>query len=420
MIRALYGVLTALIAPLAFAAVLARGLLDRSYWTRPLERFGWGRSLDQSSIWLHAVSVGEVAAAAPLVRALRERHPGVPLMLTTATPTGRARARALFGADADIRFLPYDTRGAVRRFLARIRPRLAIIMETEVWPNLLYECHRRGVPVAFASARLRPRSVSRYRRFGGLFAAAVARSALVAAQTSEDAERFVAIGADRARTHVVGNLKFDLEIEPSLLEQGRALRAALGPRPVWVAGSTHAGEEEELLRAHAALGRAIPETLLVLVPRHPQRFEGVAQLLARQAVRFERLSAARPVPLQSQVLLGDSMGELNALYAAADVAFVGGSLVPVGGHNLIEPAALGKPILTGPYTANSRQIAQLLIERGGALEVPDADSLADALRRLFENGELRERMGTSARACIALHRGSVTRLLELLEPMLTG
>jgi 3-deoxy-D-manno-octulosonic-acid transferase len=417
--RVLYSALAMLLAPIAFLAVLVRGLRQAEYWRSPGERFGWGRTLDAPSIWLHAVSLGEVSAAAPVVRELRARHPGVPFVLTTATPTGRARAAELFGADVDVRFLPYDTPGSVRRFLSRIRPRVAIIMETELWPNLLYACARREVPVAIASARLNARSVSRYRRFGRLFTDAVAQAALVAAQTAEDARRFVAVGASPERTRVIGNVKFDMQFGAEVIERGLALRADyLGARPIWVAGSTHAGEEETLLIAHAELVRTVPDALLVLVPRHPQRFESVASMLARHGARFDRRSNAQSVRTESQVLLVDAMGELTALYAAADAAFVGGSLVPIGGHNLIEPAALGVPVITGPYTANSGDIAAQLIAAGGAVEVADSAALAQAVRRLLADPAERDRMGARAREFVTLHRGSLARLLALIEPLL--
>ena len=420
--RRIYSALMILLAPAAFAIVLWRGLRDRSYWTNPGERFGWGPLAGNSpSIWLHAVSLGEVGAAAVLVRELRARHPTMPFVLTTATPTGRARALALFGNDVDVRFLPYDTPGSVRRFLTRIRPRVAIIMETELWPNLLQECRRRGIPVVLANARLTPRSVSRYRRLGSLFSAAVATNTLVAAQSPEDAQRFIALGADRARTHVIGNIKFDVQVAESSIGKGRELRLRYaGARPIWIAGSTHAGEEEPLLEAHAALSATLQSALLLLVPRHPQRFESVANLLARRGIAFDRRSIAAAVRPEASVLLVDSVGELAALYASADVAFVGGSLVPVGGHNLLEPAALGVPVITGPFNANSKDVARLLLQSGGAVEVADAGGLADQLRRLFADPEERARTGARAREIVERHRGSVARLLELIEPLLVA
>jgi 3-deoxy-D-manno-octulosonic-acid transferase len=258
-LRFLYSWLIRGAAPFAYAAILWRGLRDRHYWQGLTERLGLGRALPAPSIWLHAVSLGEMSAAAPLARALRLRFPDIPLVVTTATPAGRARAAALFQAAADIRFLPFDTPGSVRRFLVRTRPRAGIIMETELWPNLLRECERRGIPVLLASARLSSRSVSLYRRFGSLFAGVFSNNVLVAAQSAEDAERFKSIGAPVERTLVVGNVKFDVEVDAGTVEAGRGLRVALaGTRPVWIAGSTHAGEEEQLLDAHALLLESIP------------------------------------------------------------------------------------------------------------------------------------------------------------------
>jgi 3-deoxy-D-manno-octulosonic-acid transferase len=430
--RRLYSLLIYCAVPFALAAVLWRGLRDRGYWRGLGERFGLGARSSTENIWLHAVSLGEMSAAAPLVRALRTRYPQNPLVLTTATPTGRARARGLFGDAVDVRFLPYDTPGAVARFLDRVRPRLALIMETELWPNLFGECERRGVPLVLASARLSASSVSSYRRFGELFRDIVSAISLVAAQTAEDAERFVEIGAQSARTGVVGNIKFDMELAEGVVERGRALRAALGSdRPTWIAGSTHAGEEEQVLEAHAALEGNPPalegnppaqlgNPLLLLVPRHPQRFEEVAALLSRRGVRFARRSGGSVADGATQVVLVDTVGELAALYAAADVAFVGGSLVPIGGHNLLEPAALGIPVLTGPYFANSRDIARLLISRGAALQVADAQELAAALGRLLSDASERRRMGAIGRYSVETNRGSVARLIGLIEPLLRG
>ena len=297
MMRRLYSLLIYCAVPFAFAAVLWRGLGDRSYRQAMRERFGWGARVRAApSIWLHAVSLGEMSAAAPLVRALLSRYPRNPLLLTTATPTGRARAKSLFGDSVDVRFLPYDTPAAVARFLDRIRPRLAVIMETELWPNLFQECERRGVPLLLASARLSAKSVARYRRLGGLFRGIFSATALIAVQSDEDAARFVAIGAQSARTRVIGNIKFDLDLGPGIIDQGRDLRASLGcSRSLWIAGSTHAGEEEQVLAAHELLQEPRQDgregALLLLVPRHPDRFERVAELLARRQVRFTRRSS---------------------------------------------------------------------------------------------------------------------------------
>jgi 3-deoxy-D-manno-octulosonic-acid transferase len=415
MMRRLYSLLIYLAVPFAFAAVLWRGLRDRGYWQAPGERFGWGRASANGSIWLHAVSLGEMSAAAPLVRALKTRYPQHAMVLTCGTPTGRARARALFGDTVDVRFLPYDMPGAVARFLDRIRPRFGIIMETELWPNLFSECERRGVPLLLANARLSPKSVARYRRFGSLARGIFSATTLIAAQTREDAERFIAIGASSAATCVVGNIKFDVDIGTGASGAGRELRGSLGgARPLWIAGSTHSGEEEQVLAAHEELPA---DALLLLVPRHPDRFGSVGELLNRRGVKFVRRSARLAPDAATRVLLVDTVGELATLYAAADAAFVGGSLVPIGGHNLLEPAALGLPVLTGPSHANGEEIARLLLAEGAALEVRDARELAAALRRLLVDSQERRRMGDIGRRIVESNRGSVARLLELIEKL---
>lgn len=422
--RLLYSVLVYLLRPLAFALVLWRGMRNRLYWEGLRERLGFGARCAEAGIWVHAVSLGEVTAAAAIIRALHVRHPRQRVILTTATPTGRARARALFGAALDVRYLPYDTPGSMRRFIGRSKPRVAIIMETELWPNLFHQCRRRGIPVVLASARLTPRSVARYLRFGRLFRDVFRGNTLIAAQSAADAARFIAIGADPRWTRVIGNVKFDLQPDPVMVERGRALKAAWGGRPVWIAGSTHPGEEELVLTAHAELEATAPGALLLLVPRHPERFQSVADLLTRRGFRHERrsssmgLGAAGLLPPEARVLLVDTVGELAALYAAVDVAFVGGSLVPVGGHNLLEPAALAVPVITGPFQANGQEIAQLLLREGGAIQVADGRELAEVLRQLVGDPARREEVGANARRVVDENRGSALRVLELIEPFL--
>ena len=419
MLRFIYTLLTYIARPIAFAVVIWRGLGNRRYWVGLGERFGWGAVAATRTVWVHAVSLGEVTAAAPLVRALRARYPEYPLMLTTATPTGRARAVALFGDAVTVRFLPYDTPGSMRRWLARARPRMAVILETELWPNLFHQCRRRGIPIVLANARLAAKSVARYRRCGALFREVFAGEVRVAAASAEDAERFVAIGAARDQVCVTGNLKFDVGVDAAGLDRGRAWRNQYwNERAVWIAGSTHEGEEELALTAQAQLQLKVPNALLLLVPRHPERFQAVADLLNRRGFRFERRSSENAVRSDTQVLLVDRVGELATLYAAIDVALVGGSLVPVGGHNLVEPAALGVPVITGPYQANAREIAALLIREGAAAQVSDAAELAGALTELFLDGALRRQVGAAALRVVAANRGSLKRLLGLIEPLL--
>jgi 3-deoxy-D-manno-octulosonic-acid transferase len=417
-LRLLYICLGYGLAPFLLATSLWRGLRDRSYWQALPERFGFGAALPAGGLWVHAVSVGEVQAAASLVRALRQRYPELPLTLTTSTPTGRARAHHLFGDDVRVRYLPYDLVGPVGRFLRCVRPRLGIILETELWPNLYAACRRQGVPLVLANARVSERSVRRYRLVRGLVRASLAHGVVVAAQSAADAGRFAALGADPARTVVTGNLKFDYQLPQETEARGRELRSALGAgRPVWVAGSTHEGEEEQVLDAHAQLLRSRPDALLVLVPRHPPRFDAVAALLRRRGVAFVTRSSGAPVTPATSVLLADTLGELVLLYAAADVAFVGGSMVPIGGHNLLEPAALGKPVVTGPHTASAAPVARLLIEAGAAEVVANGDALATAVGRLLGDGAARGTAGRAGLAAVSANRGALERFLALLGPL---
>jgi len=435
MLRLIYTALLYVAAPLALGWTAWRGLRDPLYRDRLLERLGYTRlrlpgSRDRAdepggTIWVHAVSVGEVQAAVALVRALRQRYPEHPLLMTTATPTGAQRVKALFGADVLHCYLPYDLPGAVRRFLDRTQPAVAVVLETEIWPNLYRECARRGLRIVLVSARLSEKSVRRFRRIAGLFRDTLRQDLTIGAQTEADAERFVAVGADRSRVQVTGNIKFDLQVPVQARQAGEALRASQFPqRFVWVAGSTHEVEEDLLLQAHRQLLLACPEALLVLVPRHPNRFAGVRQWLSAQAPAapaadwYVTRSSGAAVTPRTQVLLVDTLGELLQFYAAADVAFVGGSLVPIGGHNLLEPAALACPIVTGPHNFNAPQIARLLFEQGAAVEVSSAGQLAEILLALRDSPERRRRMGQAAADMVDSNRGAVARALQLIA--LTG
>lgn len=417
--RWLYNALIYAAAPFALAAQLWRSLRDPAYRDRLGERFGFGGHLATESIWLHAVSVGEVQAAAPLVRTLRARYPALPLVLTTVTPTGAERARQLFGPAVHLRYVPLDLPGSVRRFFDRVRPKVALIMETELWPNLYAECGRRAVPLVLVSARVSPKSVRRYRRLVPLFRDTLSHGIVIAAQSDADAERFRSIGASPARTHVTGNIKFDFELHPEVGERGRAWRAAQAPeRPVWVAGSTHEGEEEILLDAHARLRRTHPRALLVLVPRHPNRFDAVAALLARRGVDWVSRSSGRPLTDGAEVLLGDTMGDLTMLYAAADVAFVAGSLQPVGGHNLLEPAAVGVPMVTGPYNFNGEEVFRKMLEAGAVRVARDAADLSDAIADLLADPAPGRLMSDGGLAVLRENRGTLDRLLRLITPLI--
>lgn len=417
--RFLYIVIAYLLAPVVIGALALRGFRDRTHWQGFSQRFGFGAPVAKPSIWVHAVSVGEVQASAPLVNALLARFPEVPLVLTTVTPTGRARAKALFKDRVDVRYVPIDLPGSVRRFFARVKPRLAVILETEIWPNLYNRCGRLNVPLVMASARISPKSVNRYRRLVGLFRDALSHGIFIAAQSAEDAERFRSIGASPQRTHVIGNIKFDFGYPPDIESRGHELRRLLGAqRPVWVAGSTHVKEEEQLLDAHALIRHRYSNALLVMVPRHPPRFGDVATVLKERGIPFvTRTSGAGPGP-ETQVFLLDTLGELPPFYAAGDVAFVGGSLVPIGGHNLLEPAALSQPIVAGPNNFNSADIAKLLVERGAVKIVHDATELAQVVGDLLSDPAARAQMGAEGRKAVDQNRGAVDRLMAFIQPLL--
>ena len=420
MMRFVYIVLAYLIVPFAVAQLLWRGFRHRDYWRDLPQRFGFGIPPEAApSIWVHAVSVGEVQASAPLVRALRVRYASSPLVLTTVTPTGAQRARELFGADVHVRYIPFDLPGSVHRFFERVRPDLAVILETELWPNLFHACGRRGVPLVLASARISPRSVHRYRRLVGLFRETLSHGIVIAAQSAADAERFTSIGASPERTHVIGNIKFDFELPRGLTEQAAQLRRQhADSRPVWIAGSTHEGEEELVLDAHASVRRELNDALLVLVPRHRNRFENVAALLRRRGIPFVARSSRQQASERTEVMLLDTLGELMTFYAVSDVAFVGGSLVPIGGHNLLEPAALGLPILTGPFNFNGEDIARLFAQVGAANVVGGPRELSAEVLRLLKDQAARAEMGGAGRKAIDENRGALQRLLALIDPLL--
>jgi 3-deoxy-D-manno-octulosonic-acid transferase len=416
--RSLYTLLLYLITPLVLLRLAWRGLELRDYWYRWNERFGFVTAArEPAAVWVHAVSVGESLAAMPLIHALIDRHGERRVLVTTTTPTGSARVRAQLGERVLHTYAPYDLPDVVARFLARMRPQQVVVMETELWPNLFHALAQRAIPLTIANARLSPRSFRGYSRVRGFAAATLADCTRIAAQSEADAQRFRSLGAPRVG--VMGNIKFDMAVPEAQLQLGRQLRAALGAqRPTWIAASTHEGEDEAAIAAHRRLLQTHPDALLLLVPRHPQRFEGVARLIEKSGLSLQRRSAltldATPVDVP-QLLLGDSMGEMFAYFAAADVAFVGGSLVPVGGHNVLEPAALGLPVLFGPQMHNFIAARDLLLEAQAALQVADAEGLAAQLAALLGDPARRAAMGAAGREAVAANRGALQRLLALLD-----
>jgi 3-deoxy-D-manno-octulosonic-acid transferase len=414
-LRYLYSLLLYLLVPFVILRLLWRSLRASAYRRRWGERFGFFAPLPvEGAVWVHAVSVGEVQASLSLISWLiRER--GVPVVVTTTTPTGSERVRQQFGDQVFHVYAPYDLPDAVGRFLKRVRPRLVIIMETEIWPNLFYRCRRAGIPLVIANARLSAASAGRYRNFQTLTRATLRHVTVLAAQAKADADRFIALGMDAQRVHVTGNIKFDVTLPANLRVQAAQLRGEWdAQRPVWVAASTHAGEEEAVLSAFAMVQTRFPDTILVLVPRHPERFDKVADLCRRRGYAVARRSAQDKIGVEYAVFLGDTMGELPLFYAAADVAFVGGSLVPTGGHNILEPAALGVPVMVGPHTFNFLGISQALIGLGGGVRVHNETELATAVVRYLEDAKLRDAAGSCGRELVERNRGSLTKLQSLL------
>ncbi|MBN3852488.1 3-deoxy-D-manno-octulosonic acid transferase [Paraburkholderia sp. Ac-20340] len=430
MLRAIYRAAWWLIAPLAVLRLMIRSRRERGYREHVCERFGHSAGRlpedDTPLIWVHAVSVGETRAAQPLVDALLAARPDARILLTHMTPGGRATGEQLFGDRVLRCYLPYDMPHAVRRFLRTWRPSLGLVMETEVWPTLIDECKRADVPLVLTNARMSARSFKRAAKFGAGAREVFGGFTRVLAQSPADAERLSTLGARNVA--VLGNLKFDMASPPALVARGRDWRRAIGTRPVWVAASTREGEEELVLEAFAAL--KVPDALLLLVPRHPQRFDEVAGLVTRKNFKLERRSQWAPAPsVEGQtnvralppdvnVLLGDSMGEMGAYYAAADLAFIGGSLLPLGGQNLIEACAVGTPVLIGPHVFNFTQATADAVAAGAALQVQDPADLARALRELFEDKSRRVTMGAAASAFAARHRGATARTVDVLTTLL--
>ncbi|MEE1890518.1 lipid IV(A) 3-deoxy-D-manno-octulosonic acid transferase [Pseudomonas carassii] len=420
--RTLYTLLFHLGLPLVALRLFLRGRKAPAYRARIAERFACQLPpMHQGGIWVHAVSVGESIAAAPMVRALLKQYPDLPITLTCMTPTGSERIRAMFEGEPRVQhcYLPYDLPWAAGRFLDHVRPRLGIIMETELWPNHIHQCARRGIPVALANARLSERSARGYARFAGLTRPMLEEMSLIAVQTETEAERFRALGAHDECVQVTGSIKFDLKVDDQLLPRARALREqwAARQRPIWIAASTHDGEDALILEAHRELLKVHSDALLILVPRHPERFAAVHELCAGQFATVRR-STGDVVTAQTQVLLGDTMGELLFLYALADIAFVGGSLVATGGHNPLEPAALALPVLMGPHVFNFLEISAMLREAGALQQVDDAEGLAGAVRRLVELPQDARRMGEAGRAVMRANQGALQRLLDGLAGLM--
>ncbi len=411
----LYLIAGHLLLPLIFLRLLIKSRRNPPYRRRWSERLGFYQQRPTvPPIWIHTVSVGEFNAAKPLIAALKEAYPNSPLLVTTTTPTGSA-AVTRYSSELYHVYLPYDLPLLVRRFLRHWQPRAGIIFETEIWPALFRNTAAANIPLIMANARLSAKSAQGYQRIKPLIADALRLPNAIAAATEEDASRLKGLGADPQRLSVMGNIKFDYQLADSIRKSAAPLRDdVLGKaRPVWVAASTHAGEEAQVLQAHAAIRKLLPDTLLVLVPRHPERFNEVARLCTGRFATIRR-SEGGHCTINTAVYLADSMGELPLFYAAADAVFVGGSLVPTGGHNLIEPAAAGKAPLFGLHMENFIEIAERLLAAEGAIQIKNGQELAEKIIQLLSNPADTARLGANAMALVEQHRGAVQALTSLL------
>ncbi len=421
--RLLYTLLLHLALPFVCLRLLWLGLRNPAYLERWWERFGsiTGFEFAAPVICIHAVSVGEVLSAGPLIKRLRVAFPGTRFLVTTVTPTGADMVASRLNPEIEHAYFPYDLPWAVNRFLARVRPRMVVVMETEIWPNFYAACHRANIPLIMVNARISPGSFSGYTRLARLTADALGTVTFVAAQTQTDADRFQRLGVPETRLGVFGNLKFDIQISRSISEQGQALRRAFSnDRLIWTAASTHEGEETILLHAFKIVLRSFPQCLLLLAPRHPERFGHVAELCNAAGIAPIHRSEHRPPTVACKVFLLDSLGELLPYYACSDVAFVGGSLVPAGGHNLLEPASLGVPLLTGPHTFNFTEVMSLLAQANAVYVVGDAEEIAARVMELLGDANLRHAMGEGARRVFDGNQGTADRIAQLLVDLQAG
>lgn len=415
-----YSALWYLLLPFLFLRLWLRGRKAPAYRQRWAERMAWGYRPGtlKNSLWVHAVSVGETLAAAPLIERLLVDHPDTPLLVTTTTPTGSERVTALFGDRVTHVYCPWEVPGALRRFMRAFDPQLLVVLETELWPNLCAAAKRHGAKLMLMNGRLSEKSYRGYSKLPRLVRPMMAQFDALAVQTPVEADRYVALGAWPERVHAIGSVKFDMTLDDALRDRAAALRAEMGTRPVWIAASTHPGEDAPVLAAHKAVLADHPDALLVLVPRHPERFNDVAAQIRGEGLTLARRSAEES-PADVQVYLADTMGELLMLFGTADLAFVGGSLMPVGGHNLLEPAAWEKPVLTGPHLHNFTAISQLLDGAGGLSVVQNETDLAATLLALFDDADCCRQQGQAAAGVVEANRGALEKGLQLISEQLT-
>lgn len=416
MLRYIYSFLFYLATPLLLVRVAYKTHKSHNYYKRWRERFGIFKAPKQKgAIWIHAVSVGETMAAVPLIKRLQEQY-AKPIYITTMTPTGSERVKAIFESSVYHTYIPYDLPFSVKRFLNKVQPCALIIMETELWPNYLHHCKKRNIPILVANARLSEKSKKGYKKLSYLTKSMLNQINIIAAQNQSDADRFIELGALKNKVKVTGSMKFDINIAASVHEKASVFRDLWGAeRLVWVAASTHEGEEDIILQAYKQVKSRLSNVLLALIPRHPERFDKVAQLYKKQGFSVVKRSTGKSCSAETDVFIGDSMGELLAQFAACDVAFVGGSLMPIGGHNLLEPAALGKAAITGPYVFNFHEITKMLIDAGAVSKVNNADELARDVIDLLTHHDKRVQAGQHGFKVVEQNKGAVEAHLELFK-----
>lgn len=420
MLLHIYTNLLRLGLPFILFRLLIKGIKEPAYTKRWKERLGWTaypKLIPKKSIWIHAVSVGEVQASLPIIQSLLQRYPETPLVLTTTTPTGAKHAWSLYKDSIKHTYLPYDLPSLVKRFLQRTNPFLTLFMETEIWPNIFHLCASSDIPIILANARLSPSSFKGYRYVTRFMAQALDKCRILT-QSIPDQERFLKLGIKPENIEVIGNIKFDTGLPLEQIQEGKVLRDTIGrDRPVWISASTHAGEEESILQAQSLLREHLPDCLLILVPRHPDRFSNVEKLAVEKGFSVQRHSQGELIRPGTAVYIGDCIGRMFFFYAASDLAFVGGSLMPTGGHNLLEPASIGLPIISGPHLFNFQEISRLLLEKESLRIVSNSEEFAESLYNLFQHPEQSRAMGEKARKVVAENTGAVEKILQTIEPL---
>ena len=420
LIRFGYVIVTYLMLPLILIHLLYKSLGDGNYLKRIKERFGFnGNPLNEEIIWVHAVSYGEVKAASPLVDQLIKYYPKKQILLTTYTPTGSALIKDLFGDTVRHVYLPYDLNGSVVRFFKWAKPEISIIIETELWPNFFHYCGKFNTPLVLASACISDKSIKLYRMLLGLFQDTVAHGIVVGAQTEEEAKKFISMGASETRTFVTGNIKFDYLMPEGLVEKGKKFKKELAlNRTIWVAGSTHSKEEKIILKAHERILETFPDLLLIIAPRRPERFQLVRNLIDKKGFSYVLRSQSIQIPKTTQVMLADTLGELPMYYSASSVSFVGGSLFKTGGHNLLEPASLNTPIITGPILYGVEEIAKKLQAKHALEIIHNAEELSKTVCHLLLDSDRHQKMTREAKKVVDENKGALQKLLKLIVPLL--